>query len=153
MEQPTAVCKRKRTVLRLEQKLEILKPLEKSQRVVGEKFGVPKSTVADIWKDRHKIHEAIASSESPALSNKKRCVIRSPKFDLVDEACWSWFCQQRLKGAPVSGVLQEKSRWFFSKLYPDHDTECFKGSTGWLTRFNQRHVKLVIIYLFGSICI
>ncbi len=120
MEKPIAGNKRKRTVLTLEKKLEILKPLEKglSQRVVAEKFGVPKSSVADIWKGRQKIQDAITSSESPAFSNKKRCIIRPPKFDLVDEACWRWFSQQRSKGAPVSGVLlQEKARSFFSKLF------------------------------------
>ena len=36
-------------------------------------------------------------------------------------------------------LLQDKARWFFSKLYPDHDPESFKGSTGWLTRFNLCH--------------
>ena len=36
----------------LVKKLEILKQLDKglSQRVVGEKFTVPKSAIADIWK-------------------------------------------------------------------------------------------------------
>ena len=138
-----AVCaKRKRSVLDLETKLEIVKELEKgtSQRTVDDKFGVAKSTVADIWKDRKKIADAIASSESPSFSNKKRCIIRHRKFDLVDEACWKWFCQQRSKGAPVSGVLlQEKARSFFAKLYPDADPQSFKGSTGWLTKFNKRH--------------
>ena len=44
--------KRKQSVLTLETKLEIVKVLEKgtSQRVVGDKFGVAKSTVADIGK-------------------------------------------------------------------------------------------------------
>ena len=81
-----------------------------------------------------KITTAIASSESPALANKKRCIIRLPKYDFVDEACWKWFCQQRSKGAPVYGVLlQEKARNFFPKLYPDADSQSFKGSMGWLT--------------------
>ena len=142
MEAPRVGSKRKRAVLTLEKKLQVLKELDKglSQRLVGEKQGIAKSTVADIWKDREKIITAIASSESPALANKKRCIIRLPKYDLVDEACWKWFCQQRSKGAPVSGVLlQEKARNFFPKLYPDADSQSFKGSTGWLTRFNQRH--------------
>ena len=40
----------------------------------------------------------------------------------------------------MSGVLlQEKAKSFFSKLYPDTDPESFKGSTGWLRRFNERH--------------
>ena len=131
-----------RSVLTLEMKLEIVKAVEKesSQRIVGEKFGVAKSTIADIWKDRKKISYAISSSDSPSFASKKRCIIRNPKFHLVDEACWKWFCQQRSKGAPVSGVLlQEKARSFFSKLYPNADPDSFKGSTGWLTRFNIRH--------------
>ena len=120
--------KRKRSVLTLEKKLNIVKELEKgiSQRAVGAKFGVAKSTVADIWKDRVKLFTATSSSESPTFYCKKRCIVRPPKFQLVDEACWKWFCQQRSKGAPVSGVLlQEKARSFFSKLYPNENQESF----------------------------
>ena len=109
--------KRKRAVLTLRKKLEIVQYLEKgaSQKVVGEKFGVAKSIVADIWKDRQKISDAVSASESPAFANKKRCIIRHAKFDLVDEACWKWFCQQRSRGTPVSGVLlQEKKNAHFS---------------------------------------
>jgi len=67
MEKPAAESKQKRIVLK------ILKVLEKglSQRVVGEKFLVAKCTVADIWKHRLKITDAIASSESQAFPNKK----------------------------------------------------------------------------------
>ena len=64
--------KRKRSVLTLETKLNIVQVLEKgtSQRVVGKKFSVAKSTVADIWKDRQKISDSIASSESPSYAKK-----------------------------------------------------------------------------------
>ena len=102
--------KQKRAVLTIGTKLEIVHTLEKgsSQRVVGEKFRVAKSTIAHIWKDRKKISGFVSASESPALA-KKRCIVHHATFDLVDEACWKWFCQQRSKGAPVSRVLlQEK---------------------------------------------
>ena len=125
----------------LETKMEIVRELqgEKSQRIVAEKFGVAKSTVGDIWKYRQKIEDCVLSSESLVFA-KKRCIVRDPKFELVDAACWKWFCQQRSKGAPVSGVLlQEKARVFFAKLYLDADPESFKGSTGWLRKFNLRH--------------
>ncbi len=75
--------KRKRTVLTLEKKIEIIKALEKgsSQRVVGERVEVAKSTIADIWKDRKKIIDALGSTESPSFVYKKRCVIRQAKFE------------------------------------------------------------------------
>ena len=133
--------KRKRSMVTLETKMEIVCELQKgnSQRVVAERFGVAKSTVGDIWKYRQKIEDCISSSESLVYA-KKRCVVREPKFEFVDSACWKWFCQQRAKGAPVSGVLlQEKARVFFPKLYPDADSDTFKGSTGWLRKFNLRH--------------
>ena len=88
----TASKKRKRTIHTLEMKLEIVKALEKgdSQRLVGQKYGIAKTTIADIWRDRKRITDSVASSESPAFANRKRCVIHHPKFYLVDEACWKW---------------------------------------------------------------
>jgi len=49
--------KRKRSVLTLERKFQIIQELQKgiSQRVAGEKLGVAKSTVGDIWKERKKV--------------------------------------------------------------------------------------------------
>ena len=132
--------KRKRCVLTLETKLKIIQALENgnSQRVVGVKLGVSKSTVADIWKDRKKISDSIAASELSSYA-KKRCIIRAAKYVLVDDACWKWFCRQRSKGAPISGPLMQEKALFFRKLYQDADPESFKASTGWLKRFNTRH--------------
>ena len=97
---------RKRSILTLKKKLEIVQQLQqgKSQRLVADEFEVAKSTVCDIWKYRQKIEECIASSDSVSLA-KKQCIIRDPKFELIDSACWKWFYQQRSRGAPVSGVL------------------------------------------------
>lgn len=79
-------------------------------------FGVVKSKDGDIWKDRQKIDDYGSSSESLTFA-KKCCIIREPKYDLIDSACWQWFWQQCAKGAPVSGVLlQEKARHVFSTL-------------------------------------
>ncbi len=91
--------KRKRTVLTLEKKIEIIKALEKgsSQRVVGERFEVAKSTIADIWKDRKKIIDALGSTESPSFVNKKRPVIHQAKFVLVDEAVGNGFANNAQK--------------------------------------------------------
>lgn len=47
---------------------------------VGDKFGVAKSTVGDIWEDRAKLSVATSSSESPAFANKKRCIVCPLKF-------------------------------------------------------------------------
>ena len=126
--------KQKRSVLTLQTKQEIVKALEKrtSQQVVGGQFGVVKSAITDIWKNRRKRVDSIAPNESPVFASKKHCIVYHPKFRLVDETCWKWLCQQHSKGAPVFGVLlQEKAHSFFAKLYPDADPESFKGGTGW----------------------
>ena len=73
--------KRKRFVLTLGTKLEIVRALESgsSQRVVGDKFGVAKSTVAEIRKYCQKISDSVAASESPG-SAKRRCIVRDMPY-------------------------------------------------------------------------
>ena len=36
-------------------------------------------------------------------------------------------------------LLQERARLYFTQLYPSANPEDFKGSAGWLKRFNERH--------------
>lgn len=81
----------------------------KSQRLVSNIYGVPKSTVGDIWKDREKIQNYVLSSDCPSVS-KKRHIIREAKFEDLEKALVTWFMQQCSKGAPVSGpLLKEKA--------------------------------------------
>ena len=59
-------AKRKRSVITLEKKLAVVDELkkEKSQRCVADLYSLPKSTVADIWKDRDKIQSFTAVSRT-----------------------------------------------------------------------------------------
>ena len=80
-----------------------------SQRLASIQFGVPKSTVEDIWKEREKIETHMSASENPSFA-KKRCIVREPHFDKLNQACYLWSQQQRSKGIPVSGpLIQEKA--------------------------------------------
>ena len=69
----------KRKRLTLELKHDVLKELENTestQEEIAEKFGIVQSTVSEIWKERENINTSFASSESPELANKKRCIIQ-----------------------------------------------------------------------------
>ena len=116
--------KRKRHVLSLATKLDIIAELEKgiSQRVLADKFDVAKSTVSDISRDRVKIKEYVSSAEAPGSFAKKRHIMRRSHFGKLDKAIHMWFIQERSRGAPVSGpLLQENAISLFKLLYQDKD--------------------------------
>ena len=58
--------KRKRSVVTLDTKMKIIGEVKKgsSQKFVADKYGVAKSTVSDIWKDREKIENLMSSVDS-----------------------------------------------------------------------------------------
>ena len=79
--------KRKRSVMSLEKKLDIITQIRqgRSQRAVADGFGVAKSTVGDIWKNREKIEIHVSASTNPAFA-KKRCIVRDAHFHKLDLA-------------------------------------------------------------------
>ena len=79
--------KRKRSVVSLEKKLDIIAQIRegKSQRLVAEHFGVPYSTVGNIWKSREKIETNVTASSNPAFA-KKHCIVRDAHFQSLHEA-------------------------------------------------------------------
>ncbi len=72
-----ATSKGRRSVLTLENKIEIIRKIEKwkSQRQVAEIFEQQKSTVGDIRKDWENISCYVFGAEDPAVATR-RCVVR-----------------------------------------------------------------------------
>ena len=77
--------KRKRNVLSLERKLDIISQVRKGklQRAVAKLFDTARSTEGDIWKNREKIERHVSASANPA---KKRCIMRDVHFHQLGEA-------------------------------------------------------------------
>ena len=75
------MASRIRRVITLDQKPKIIDNLKegKSQRLIGDIQGVPKSTVGDIWKDLGKIEKYMSTSDCPTFA-KKRCIVREAKL-------------------------------------------------------------------------
>ena len=136
-----ATAKRKRVVLTLEIKLEILNRLSKgvSQAQLAKEYGIGKTTVFDLKKNEDKIKAFAVSMDNLSVCKKQRKTMRMADDDKLDEALFLWFVQKRSQGMPISGpLLCEKAIQLNSKLYGE-SAPPFKASRGWLWRFCNRH--------------
>ena len=132
---------RKHRVITLDQKLKIIDDLrkDKSHQLDSDTYGVPKSTIGDIWKEQDKIENYVSMSDCPSIA-KKKCIIRKAKFEELEKVCFMWFMQQHSKGALVSGpLLKEKALQLFYSIYPESSYQSFVVSSGWLTNFISQH--------------
>uniref|UniRef100_A0A1X7VWW7 HTH psq-type domain-containing protein n=1 Tax=Amphimedon queenslandica TaxID=400682 RepID=A0A1X7VWW7_AMPQE len=105
-------AKRKRIVLTLEEKLDVIKMLNKavSYTVISEKFGIGHSTVGDIKKNRDKILQFSKEREERGVKEVVKSMKLGANADL-DKAVYIWLCQKRLEGVPISGgILCEKAK-------------------------------------------
>ncbi|XP_012584917.1 PREDICTED: jerky protein homolog-like [Condylura cristata] len=130
--------KRKRVVLTIKDKLDIIKKLEDggSSKQLAGMYGIGETTVRDIRKNKEKIITYASSSDSTSLLAKRKSM-KPSMYEELDRAMLEWFNQQRARGNPVSGPLcAKRAEFFFYALGMDGD---FNPSAGWLTRFKQRH--------------
>lgn len=141
MEQPSTStgAKRKRNVLTLEKKLEIIKELKKgvTATVLSVQFGVPRTTINDIKKQSDEIEKFASRLESQDGRPKQRKTMKKAANEALDEVLYLWFIQKRSEGIPLSGpIIAEKALFFNTKLNGDAN---FKASIGWLDNFKNRH--------------
>ncbi|XP_003341417.2 tigger transposable element-derived protein 2 [Monodelphis domestica] len=130
--------KRKRVVLTIKDKLDIIKKLEEgsSFKRLSVVYGIGESTVRDIKKNKERII-TYANSSDPTSGVSKRKSMKSSTYEELDRVMIEWFNQQRNEGIPVSGTICAKqAKFFFDALGMEGD---FNASSGWLTRFKQRH--------------
>uniref|UniRef100_A0A1B6JVI3 HTH CENPB-type domain-containing protein n=1 Tax=Homalodisca liturata TaxID=320908 RepID=A0A1B6JVI3_9HEMI len=129
---------RKRKYKSMEQRLQALERLDKGESVqsICKDLNVGKSTVND-WRRNRKSIEGFCTQIDTEKVLEKRCTLRKAKHELVEDALWLWFVQERRRGTPLSGpILKEKAMILHSKLQPE---EAFVASDGWLSRWKKRH--------------
>ena len=139
--QDVSRTKRKRKVLSIEKKLEILQKLDNgvSCAMICSEYDLGKSTVSDLKRDQGKIRKFAKEAKDSGMV-AERCLVRRADDDRFDKAMHLWFSQERAKGTPLSGPLvMEKARLMYEEMYPDRPEGHFKASSGWLQRFKSRH--------------
>lgn len=126
--------KRKREVLTLERKLEIIGELRKGATAVSlsERFKVPRTTINDLKKNADEIEKFASEMESLEIG-KRRKTMKTATNEKLDEAVYLWFMQKRCEGIPLSGPIICEKAIQFNLLLGGSD-ENFKASGGWLQK-------------------
>ena len=130
--------KRKRNVLTLQLKLELLDKMERgvSRTKLMEEYKVVSSTLYDIKKQSGQLRKFLMETESKKVAETRKTLHQSRSEEL-DRVLYEWFALKRSEGACISGpMLQEKAKELQAKL--NAEAEC-KFSVGWLNRFKERH--------------
>ena len=98
--------KRKRVVLSIQDKLELIKKIGKgaTRNQMSLQYGIGECTVWDILKQKEKLMQFAASSDSSS-SMKKRKSMKSSTVEELDAALLRWVSQVRSEGTPVSGPI------------------------------------------------
>ena len=88
--------RRKRVLLTIFQKVEILKKLQhgSSVKMIQEEYNVGKSTIYDLRSDKEKILQYAAECESANVMKNRR-TMKPAKFDELDRVLYEWFKQRR----------------------------------------------------------
>lgn len=130
--------KRKRIVLTVKEKLDAIQRIDKGESVqkICAELNVGKSTVNDWRRNRLSLQDFCTNVETDkVLDNRK--TLKKPTHEMVDDALWLWFMQERRRGTPISGpILKEKAMFFHSKIEGEKE---FSASDGWLGRWKKRH--------------
>ena len=130
--------KRKRVVLSISDKLDILTMLDKSvsYSTICEKYGIGRSTVGDIRKSRDKLTKFRSDIVSMGTSRDTK-VMKLGDDQQLDQAVYIWFKQKRMEGVPISGPMLCEKALELNKCLNGESK--FSASEGWKWRFCKRH--------------
>ena len=78
----------------------------------------------------------VLKQDMPLVGAGKRKRTTGAKYGDMDDAVYMWYQQKCSAGVPVRGVELQAAAEKFTQCFGRTD---FKGSTGWLFRFRNRH--------------
>ena len=97
---PQSQEKRKRNVLTLSKKTELVKRMEKGEsrsKLMGE-YGVGSSTLYDLKKQKDKLLSFVGSTDGPSGKIEKRKTLKGVKLGELDRGLYLWFQARRSEG-------------------------------------------------------
>ncbi|GBN11944.1 Jerky [Araneus ventricosus] len=130
--------KRKHATLSIKDKVNLTKKLESGTAVAKlcEEYGLGKSTIYDIKKQKKELFEFFADSDTPMAMGERKIICHA-KNDDQDRVMIEWVRQRRSEGVPLSGpLLMEQAKIFHRSMNLTTD---YSYTTGWLTKFKKRH--------------
>nr|XP_006114656.1 jerky protein-like [Pelodiscus sinensis]XP_006114657.1 jerky protein-like [Pelodiscus sinensis]XP_025036178.1 jerky protein-like [Pelodiscus sinensis] len=130
--------KRKRVVLTITQKLDLIRRLERGEKrsQLMQEFGVGSSTIYDIKARKADLLKFVSVAETSQALEQRR-TLHKPKLEQLDSMLYEWLTLKRSEGASISGpMLIEKAKDLYQQLAM---TEPCVFSDGWLARFKMRH--------------
>ena len=121
--------KRRRVVLTLEKKMEIIEKMDAGWTIsrISQTYEVPATTLYDLRRNKNKIIRYHQDFGKVSKHNVPRRVVSKPRFASVDEATLTWLKQQRSAGVMVRGTEVMNAAKKFAQLQNVQD---FKASEG-----------------------
>ena len=102
---------------------------------VGRELGIAESTIRGWIKTEAKIREFADTVDTDVGLSRKRA--RLSTDPVLDKAVYSWFCDKRADGVPLSGpIIQSQAAQMMQELCP---SAAPPPSRGWLDRWKARH--------------
>lgn len=121
--------------LKVEQKIEILKRIEKgeSSSKLAAEFGAVKSTITKVKNIAPKLKEYAAQTDTIST---KRSTLKLSEYPTMEIHLYEWISKQRMNNLPLSeSIVVEKAKQLHSK----YEKGGFNASHGWFNRFRERH--------------
>uniref|UniRef100_K7FJQ6 HTH CENPB-type domain-containing protein n=1 Tax=Pelodiscus sinensis TaxID=13735 RepID=K7FJQ6_PELSI len=122
--------KRKHVTLTMNQKLDIIKMLERgiNRHIITSEFNTGSSTIYDVKNQKDTLRIFVSESEAPTKHTEVRQTLKKPKMAQLDVALF-WFSAKSSEGKSITGpVLIEKAKQFHSEM---NISESCVFSEGW----------------------
>lgn len=132
------MTKRKRNMLTIQQKVEMLKKLDEGESVTNlrKEYDVGHSTIYDLKAQRYRILKFYSESDSVVGMAKRKTLHRAMNSEL-DKALYTWYRECRDRDGQVTGpMIIKRARELHIEM--SIKKEC-DYSSGWLQKFKNRH--------------
>ncbi|KAG6973714.1 hypothetical protein JG688_00003412 [Phytophthora aleatoria] len=143
----TTGTKRKRVVLSIHDKQQVLQRLESGEQpiAIARAFGISRQQVSDIKKNKERIVAFCIDAKHMSTLKRKTLKATSEYHPGVEQELYRWLIRQRKLGRAVSTEsLATKTMDLFMQYSPDESHMSLKATTNWLRHFKKAHgIKLL----------